>query len=81
MNRSTCLVFAHGRKAGQLLYDKAIAIAKGLMLEYLWLGVWEKNEREISFYQKKGFVALDKHIFRLGEEERTDTLMKKILKR
>ena len=66
----------HGKAVGQMLYDKAIAIAKSQNSEYVWLGVWEENQRAIRFYEKNGFVAFDKHIFRLGDDEQTDIMMK-----
>lgn len=66
----------HGKSVGQLLYDKAIQIAKKKEAEYVWLGVWEENPRAISFYKKNGFVEFDKHIFRLGDDEQTDIMMK-----
>ncbi|WP_312992041.1 GNAT family N-acetyltransferase [Chryseobacterium flavum] len=69
----------HGKKVGQLLYNKALETAQQLGKSYLWLGVWEKNLRAINFYSKNGFVEFNKHIFRLGEEEQTDLMMKKIL--
>jgi ribosomal protein S18 acetylase RimI-like enzyme len=70
----------HGKKVGQLLYDKAIEIAKQKDAAYVWLGVWEENPRAINFYRKNGFVAFDKHIFKLGEDEQTDIMMKLQLK-
>ncbi|OMQ09052.1 GNAT family N-acetyltransferase [[Flexibacter] sp. ATCC 35103] len=66
----------HGKKIGQLLYDKAIEIARNNHNDYVWLGVWEKNLRAIGFYKKNGFVEFDKHIFKLGNEEQTDLMMK-----
>lgn len=69
----------HGRKVGQLLYDQALDTARQLDKSYLWLGVWEENLRALQFYRKNGFVEFDKHIFRLGEEEQTDLMMKKTL--
>ena len=66
----------HGKSVGQILYDKAIEIAKQKGSEYVWLGVWEENPRAISFYKKNGFVQFDKHIFRLGDDEQTDIMMK-----
>lgn len=66
----------HGKSVGQLLYDKAIQIAKQKEAEYVWLGVWEENPRAISFYKKNGFVEFDKHIFKLGDDEQTDIMMK-----
>lgn len=66
----------YGKGVGQILYDKAIQIAKQKMADYVWLGVWEKNPRAISFYKKNGFVEFDKHIFKLGNDEQTDIMMK-----
>ncbi len=70
----------HGKQVGQLLYNKALQIAKHTNINYLWLGVWEKNQRAISFYGKNGFVAFDKHIFKLGNDEQIDIMMKLELK-
>lgn len=66
----------HGKNVGQLLYDQAIQIAKKKNADYVWLGVWEENPRAISFYKKNGFVEFDKHIFKLGNDEQTDIMMK-----
>ena len=65
-----------GKKVGQLLYEKAASIAKELKLKYIWLGVWEKNERALQFYKKNGFVEFDQHQFVLGEDVQNDILMK-----
>lgn len=66
----------HGKKVGQILYDKAIEVATQKKSDYVWLGVWEENPRAISFYKKNGFTAFDKHIFKLGNEAQTDIMMK-----
>lgn len=66
----------HGNKVGQILYDKAIEVARQKNADYVWLGVWEENPRAINFYKKNGFVEFDKHIFKLGEDEQTDIMMK-----
>ena len=66
----------HGKKVGQVLYEKAIEIAKQKNAHYVWLGVWEENPRAIIFYKKNGFVEFDKHIFKLGDDEQTDIMMK-----
>lgn len=70
----------HGKSVGQLLYDKAIEVAKHKNADYVWLGVWEENPRAISFYKKNGFVEFDKHIFKLGNDEQIDIMMKLHLK-
>ena len=67
----------HGKKVGQILYDKSIEIAKQKNADYVWLGVWEQNPRAINFYKKNGFVEFDKHIFKLGGDEQIDIMMKK----
>jgi len=69
-----------GLKVGQLLYNWALQIAKDAGLDYIWLGVWEENVKALQFYKKNGFVEFDKHIFKLGNEEQTDLLMKFTLK-
>ena len=66
----------HGKQVGQILYDKAISLARDHNAEYVWLGVWEENPRAINFYKKNGFVEFDKHIFKLGNDEQTDIMMK-----
>jgi diamine N-acetyltransferase len=70
----------HGKQVGQILYNKAIQVAKRHNVDILWLGVWEENTRAISFYKKNGFIEFDKHIFILGNDEQTDIMMKLELK-
>ncbi len=70
----------HGKKVGQLLFDKAITIAKESQVAYIWLGVWEENKRALQFYTKNGFVEFDQHVFVLGDEAQTDIMMKLELK-
>lgn len=65
-----------GKQVGQLLLGKAIAIAKDKKLNFVWLGVWEKNYRAIRFYEKNGFVVFDNHLFILGDDKQNDYLMK-----
>ena len=65
-----------GKKVGQLLFDKAIEIAKSKKVSYVWLGVWEENHRALAFYTKNGFKAFDKHLFKLGNDEQSDILVK-----
>jgi len=69
----------HGKKVGQILFDTALQIASKIKADYVWLGVWEKNFRAINFYKKNGFVEFDKHIFRLGNDDQTDIMMKLML--
>ena len=71
----------HGQKIGQQLFEKALARAHALKVEFIWLGVWEENRRAVQFYTKNGFVAFDQHIFKLGNEEQTDIMMKRKISR
>jgi len=66
----------YGKQVGQLLYHKALEIARNNKSDFVWLGVWEENKRAINFYKKNGFVEFDKHIFKLGNDEQTDIMMK-----
>ena len=66
----------HGKQVGQVLYNKAMQVAKQHNIDILWLGVWEENPRAIKFYRKNGFVEFDKHIFKLGNDEQIDIMMK-----
>lgn len=68
----------HGKKVAQQLYGRAIDIATDYKADFVWLGVWEKNARAISFYTKNGFVPFAQHSFWLGDDEQTDIMMKKI---
>ncbi len=68
-----------GKKVGQMLYEKAIEIARLQRRSYIWLAVWEENARAIKFYKKNGFVEFDQHIFKLGNDEQVDIMMKKAI--
>jgi len=68
-----------GKKVGSMLYDKAVEMARMKGLKYVWLGVWEENARAMGFYKKYGFVEFDRHVFKLGSDEQTDIMMKRVL--
>jgi diamine N-acetyltransferase len=71
----------HGLGIGNALLNTAIQQAKEMKKDFLWLGVWEKNEKAISFYERKGFRKFDTHIFRLGNDDQTDYLYKLKIKK
>ena len=66
-----------GHKIGQYLLDKAFEMAKKKKVDFVWLGVWEKNPGAIRFYERNGFVKFSSHHFMLGGDEQTDILMKR----
>lgn len=69
-----------GRGLGKQLIEKAIAVAQEKGKSSVWLGVWEKNEPAIGFYQKQGFQQVTTHSFWMGDDEQTDLIMVKSLK-
>jgi len=64
---------------GQVLMDKALQMAEEKGLEYIWLGVWEKNIKAIGFYERNQFTVISSHSFILGDDNQTDLIMKRIL--
>lgn len=68
-----------GHKIGQILFEKAISMARSMEMQYVWLGVWEKNERAIAFYTKNGFKVVGQHLFKLGDDVQMDYMMKRTL--
>lgn len=65
---------------GKLMVSKAEEIAKENNKNKIWLGVWEKNENAIGFYEKIGFIQTGDFTFYLGDEKQTDYIMTKELK-
>ena len=65
-----------GKKIGQFLLDAALGITKENDLDYLWLGVWDKNTNAQQFYAKNGFTAFGTHDFMLGSDRQRDILLK-----
>ena len=68
-----------GKHIGKSLIEKAIELGKENKINYIWLGVWEHNLSAIKFYKKQGFEKFDTHVFRLGDDEQIDNLMKLVL--
>ncbi len=68
-----------GKGVGKALMQASINEAIEKEKEIIWLGVWEKNVRAISFYQQWGFQKFDEHDFILGTDKQRDWLMKKQL--
>jgi len=64
-----------GRGIGSLLLDECVCIAKQKQRQFIWLGVWENNDKAIRFYERHGFKKFGEHIFMLGDDVQTDWLM------
>lgn len=63
-------------KVGAALMLQAIEIAKKGNYHYLWLGVWQQNNRAIDFYLKMGFEIFGTKKFYVGEEENDDFVLR-----
>jgi diamine N-acetyltransferase len=61
---------------GKWLIQYALEIARKRNKRSAWLGVWEKNEKAIAFYERMGFVKTGTHIFVMGKEQQTDFVMR-----
>ncbi len=69
-----------GQGVARVLMDKARQLAEAGGVDFIWLGVWEHNPRAIRFYEKTGFRSFSAHVFRMGDEDQTDILMRLDLK-
>jgi ribosomal protein S18 acetylase RimI-like enzyme len=65
-----------GRGYGLRTLVKVQEIALSLQKRFVWLGVWEKNEKAIRFYQRHGFTKFGTHPYYIGTDEQTDWLMR-----
>ena len=66
---------ATNKGTGTALMTHCIEIARKKQRQYIWLGVWEKNEKAIRFYKRFGFKKFGEHDFILGDDLQTDWLM------
>jgi len=65
----------HGLGIGRLLLAKAMEVSRKMSSDQIWLGVWEKNLRAISFYQRHDFKIVGSQEFRIGAEVHRDIIM------
>jgi len=65
----------HGRGISHELMREVLARAADRGHDTLWLGVWDKNGRAISFYEKWGFAVVGTKEFLLGSDLQTDLVM------
>ena len=68
-----------GRGVGAALMQGCLDEARRLGHDVIWLGVWERNPRAQTFYQKWGFSKVGTHIFPLGDDPQTDWIMQRWL--
>lgn len=65
----------HGKGIAQELMEACLKQFEKAKTDAIWLGVWERNPRAISFYKKFGFVEVGDHVFQLGADQQRDIVM------
>ncbi|KRK79499.1 protease synthase and sporulation negative regulatory protein pai 1 [Companilactobacillus nodensis DSM 19682 = JCM 14932 = NBRC 107160] len=65
--------YRHG--FGKILFDKAVQEARDKKRTSICLGVWEHNDRALSFYTSMGFKKVSSHIFHMGDKPQTDYVL------
>ena len=69
-----------GRGVGAALMRACLNTAAELECDTIWLGVWERNERAIRFYERWEFKTVGTRSFAMGSELQNDLLMARKLK-
>lgn len=69
--RAEAIGIGVGTALMRALLDDAVAAG----YRTAWLGVWERNERALRFYQRRGFAIVGAHVFHFGSERQTDVIM------
>jgi len=64
-----------GKGVGRQLLSRVGEAARSISSENIWLGVWERNQKAISFYESCGFVAVGIQEFKIGSEIHNDIVM------
>lgn len=65
----------HGKGVAQDLMKACVEELKRRGSDAVWLGVWERNARAITFYRKFGFVDVGDIVFPLGNDPQRDIVM------
>lgn len=68
---------AIGHGVGAALMRASLDAVQVAGYRTLWLGVWERNARAISFYEKWEFEPVGDHVFRLGSDDQRDLIMER----
>lgn len=68
-----------GDGVGTALLRACFDTATSLGKQTLWLGVWERNERALAFYERWNFERVGSHPFLLGKDNQTDIVMQRAI--
>jgi len=61
---------------GNSILQYIITLVRLKGFKSLWLGVWQKNESAVRFYERHGFIKFGTHPYFIGKDKQTDWLMK-----
>jgi ribosomal protein S18 acetylase RimI-like enzyme len=65
-----------GKQIGSFMLDFIKRIASIKKKDFVWLGVWQKNEDAVRFYESHGFIKFGTHPYYIGKDKQTDWLMR-----
>ena len=65
-----------GSGIGPALMDWAIDVARNQGASDMLLSVWVDNHRARAFYERRGFVEVGRYIFKVGDHEDDDRLLR-----
>jgi ribosomal protein S18 acetylase RimI-like enzyme len=65
-----------GGGRGKQLMDHCLVYAQQQGFRAVYLGVWERNERAIRFYEQQGFKPFGWHVFQFGPDRQRDIWMR-----
>ena len=71
----------HGSGLAARLMDEIVEHALAIEATVLRLGVWERNQRAIRYYEKSGFDVTGEQHFQLGSDRQRDLIMERSLTR
>ena len=65
----------HGKGVAHDLMNACMKEMTSHRSDVVWLGVWERNPKAITFYKKFGFLEVGEHVFQLGSDRQRDIVM------
>ncbi len=68
-----------GGGRGKQLMSHCLAYGQQEGFRAVYLGVWERNEHAIRFYERQGFKPFGWHVFQFGPDRQRDVWMEKVL--
>ncbi len=66
-----------GKGVGRFLMEEALKLVRDAGKDYIWLGVWEHNDRALAFYKGHNFYQISSHDFAVGDDIQTDIILRK----